>query len=56
MVEYVCNHCEMVVKNNGGSAREVGLICVGHRFRKMKPKFYCYECGKKITRSLLEEI
>ena len=56
MPTYTCNHCEMVVKNNGGSAREVGLIEIGHQIRKMKPKYYCYECAKEITKELLGEI
>ena len=56
MPVFVCNHCGLVVKNNGGGAREVGLIEVGHEFRKMKPKFYCYDCAKEICLELLEEI
>ena len=56
MGTYTCNHCEMVVKNNGGSPREIGMVEVGHQIRKMKPKFYCYKCVKEILGELLGEI
>ena len=56
MPVFVCNHCEMIVKNNGGSAKEIGMIEVCHQIRKMKPKYYCIECAKIILDELLEEI
>ena len=46
----------MVVKNNGGSCREIGMIEVAHKIRKMKSKYYCYGCVKEIIGKLLEEV
>ena len=49
MPEYTCRQCHLVVKNNGGSCREIGMIEVGEHH-------YCTDCAKKITTELLEEI
>ena len=46
---YVCRHCGLVVKNNGGSCREIDMIEVGEHT-------YCIDCAKKIVLALLEEI
>jgi hypothetical protein len=58
MSEYVCGHCGKKVKNNGGSAREVGMIemhCVGMK-REKASRYYCYECAKEIAEEILSEI
>ncbi len=62
---YICNHCGMAVKNNGGSCREVGMIetdtsqveVVGSDALSVTiRKYYHYECAKEIATNLLEEI
>ena len=52
MPVFVCNHCGLSVKNNGGSCREIGMIEVGIFLKK----FYCFDCAKEICLELLGEI
>jgi len=59
MTVFVCNHCGMKVKNNGGSAREIGMIeldYIGFSERKKKYVYYHYDCAKEIAETLLDEI
>jgi len=62
---FVCNHCGEVVKNNGGSCREVGMIevefletaMVGQDVDNVVAKlYYHYGCARCIAVELLEEI
>jgi len=53
MPMYTCNHCKKSIKNNGGSAREVGMIEIQVKSRY---NYYHYDCVKKIIDCFLEEI
>ena len=46
MPTYICNHCGKEIKNNGGSAKEIGMFWADN-------KTYCWNCGSKILISLL---
>ncbi len=65
MPVFVCNHCGEVVKNNGGSAREVGMFEVVVEKQEMVGEdgnivflvlYYHTDCAKVIASELLEEI
>jgi len=48
MPTYECNHCHTKIKNNGGTAREIGMFYVG-------TTTYCVDCAKLIISEFLEE-
>ncbi len=65
MPVFVCNHCGEVVKNNGGSCREIGMFEVVVEKQEMVGKdgnivtlvlYYHTDCAKVIVSELLEEI
>jgi hypothetical protein len=47
MPTFVCNHCNTAIKNNGGTAKEIGMFAVAE-------KYYCLECARVIIERALD--
>ena len=54
MPTYTCNHCGESVKNNGGTAREIGMFLV--YTKDDKQKYYHADCAKEIVKDFIDEI